>query len=260
MQIAAESNIITIPPTVPTTAPINVGSISIGATTTSGVPPTYTSTSPTICSVSATGVVTVLAPGTCTVNVSQAATGVYAAAPTQTVSIVFVNTYDFTITADAPLTQTVIPGATVVFTYALASVNGQYPGPVVNYTVAGLPPGSTYSITPASGTISNTGGPQTLTLTINTAQEVATNRERHTPPWTIALLLPIPIFFLRKKRRRLAQAWMVLLLLAFCTLATTGCANPNGFFGQPAGNYSIVVTATSGTITHSAVAVTLQVQ
>jgi hypothetical protein len=53
---------------------------------------------------------------------------------------------------------------------------------------------------------------------------------------------------------------MVLLLLAFFTFATTGCANPNGFFGQSTGNYSIVVSATSGTITHSAVAVTLQMQ
>ncbi len=257
IQVAPATNTITIPP-VPPTFPLNGGTFSIGATATSGVPPTYTSTTPSVCSVSATGVVTVLTSGTCTITVSQAATGVYAAAPTQTVSTVVINVYEFTITANAPLSQTVAPGGTVVYTYALAPVNGQYPGPVVNYTVTGLPPGSTYTITPASGTIPNTGGPQTLTLTINTAHEMAMNRMRQTAPWTLAVLLPL--FFLRRKRRQLAQALMVFMVLAASTFAITGCATPNGFLGQQPANYSIVVTATSGAITHSAVAVNLQVQ
>jgi len=49
-------------------------------------------------------------------------------------------------------------------------------------------------------------------------------------------------------------------LLGAAAFTVTGCAAPNGFFGQPVANYSITVTATSGGVTHSAVPVNLQVQ
>jgi hypothetical protein len=202
----------------------------------------------------------VLSVGTCTITVSQPASGGYAAAPNQTVSInILANVaYDFTIAANAPLSQTVLPGAAATYTYALAPVGGQYPGAVVTYTPTGLPPGATYTLTPATGTVTATGGPQTLTLIVNTPQAVAMERARQSAPWTVALLLPL--FAMRRKRRRLAQAMTMLMLLAVGAFAVTGCANPHGFFGEPAQNYTITVTATSGSITHSAAAVTLEVQ
>jgi hypothetical protein len=205
-------------------------------------------------------VVTVLSTGTCTITVSQPAIGVYAAAANQTVTInILANVaYDFTIAANTPLSQIVIPGAAATYTYALAPVGGQYPGAVVTYTPTGLPPGATYTLTPATGTVTASGGPQTLTLTVATAQPVAMERTRKGAPWTLALLLPL--LAMRKKRRKLAQAMTMLMLLAVGAFAVTGCANPHGFFGEPVENYTITVTATSGAITHSAAPVTLEVQ
>ncbi len=255
------ANAITVPPTVPASVTVSMVTISLGATATSGAPVTYTSTTPSVCSVTSPGgAVTVLSTGTCTITVSQPATGNFAAATTQTVNINIVANaaYDFTIAANAPLSQMVLPGGAVVYTYALAPVGGQYPGAVVTYTTTGLPPGATYTLTPATGTVTATGGPQTLTLTVTTAQAVALERARQSAPWTLALLLPL--LAMRKQRRRLAQAMTMLMLLAVGALAVTGCGNPHGFFGEPVENYTITVTATSGSITHSAAAVTLEVQ
>jgi hypothetical protein len=246
---------IVVPPTVPATA-ASGATVNIGATSTSGGPVTYVSATPAVCTVTSPGgIVTVLMTGTCTITLSQPAAGNFAAAPNQTVTF---NLYDFTITANSPTSQTVEPGSVVVYTYALAPLGGQYPGANVTYTVMGLPPGATYTLTPTSGSVTQTAGPQTLTLTITTAQALAMNRLRQTAPWSLALLLPL--FLRRKLRRRLAQSLILLFLLGAAALTVTGCAAPNGFFGQPIANYSITVTATSGGVTHSAAPVNLQVQ
>jgi hypothetical protein len=248
-------DVITVPPTVPTTS-VPGTAIPIGATSTSGGLITYVSTTPSVCSVTSPGgVVTILTQGTCTLVLTQPAAGNYQAATPVTVNI---SAYDFSIVANAPTSQTVIPGNSVVYTYALAPLGGQYPGANVVYTVTGLPVGATYTITPVSGTVTQMAGPQTLTLTIKTPQAEARNNMRKTAPWALALLLPL--LFRRKMRRKFSQALTMLLLLAAMAITVTGCAEPHGFFGQPVQNYSIVVTATSGAATHSAVAVNLQVQ
>jgi hypothetical protein len=246
---------IVVPPTVPANSAPGT-TVPIGATSTSGGPITYVSATPTVCTVTSPGgVVTVVAAGTCTITLSQPAAGNFAAAPIQTVTL---NAFDFTITANSPTSQTVVPSSVVVYTYALAPLGGHYPGANVTYTVTGLPPGATYTLTPTSGTVTQAAGSQTLTLTITTAQAIAMNRIRQTAPWTLALLLP---FFLRRKlRRKLAQSLMLIFLLGAAALTVTGCADPNGFFGQPIANYTITVTATSGGVTHSAAPVNLQVQ
>jgi hypothetical protein len=245
--------------TVPTTLPAGGApgaTISIGAASTSGGPITYVSATPAACTVTSPGgVVTVLTVGACTITLSQAAAGNFAAAPNQTVTF---NLYDFTIAANTPTSQTVEPGSVVVYTYALAPLGGQYPGANVTYTVTGLPPGATYTLTPISGSVTQKAGPQTLTLTITTAQRLAMNHLRQTAPWTLALLLPL--LLRRKLRRGLAKSLMLLFLLGAAAFTATGCADPNGFFGQPVVNYAITVTATSGSVTHSAVPVNLQVQ
>jgi len=253
--ITPGADAIAVPPTVPASSAPGT-SFPIGATSTSGGPITYVSTTPTVCTVTSPGgIVTILTTGACTITASQPAAGNFAAAPVQTITL---NAYDFTIAANTPTSQTVEPGSVAVFTYALAPLGGQYPGSNVTYTVTGLPATATYTLTPASGTVTQAAGSKTLTLTITTAHALAMNHLRQTVPWTLALLLP---FFLRRKlRRKVAQSLMLLLLLAGFAFTVTGCADPNGFFGQPAVTYTITVTATSGTTSHSAVPVTLQVQ
>jgi hypothetical protein len=239
--------------TVPPSAEPGSGTISIGAVSTSNQPITYISTTPSVCTVTTPGgLVTILATGSCSITASQPAGGGYAAGSANFV----ISVNDFTIAAQAPLTQSVIPGAVATFTYALAPVGTQYPGATVTYTVAGCPPGATCTVNPA--TVAQGAGPQTLTLTVSTAQAVAINRVRQSAPWSFALLLPF--LALRKSRRKLAQTITMCVLLLAAISAVTGCASDYGFFGQPPQTYSITVTATSGGITHTAVAVSLEVE
>ena len=116
---------IVVPPTVPANSAPGT-TVPIGATSTSGGPITYVSATPTVCTVTSPGgVVTVVAAGTCTITLSQPAAGNFAAAPIQTVTL---NAFDFTITANSPTSQTVVPSSVVVYTYALAPLGGHYPG------------------------------------------------------------------------------------------------------------------------------------
>jgi hypothetical protein len=61
-----------------------------------------------------------------------------------------------------------------------------------------------------------------------------------------------------RQLRRLLGAVLIVFSLA-ATFALTGCGVNNGYFAQQPQNYSITVTATSGSIAHSTV-VTLNVQ
>ena len=229
------------------------GTISIGAVSTSNQPITYISTTPSVCTVTSPGgVVTILATGSCSITASQPAGGGYAAGSANFV----ISVNDFSIAAQVPLSQSVIPGGVATFTYALAPVGIQYPGATVTYTVTGCPPGATCTVNPA--TVTQGAGPQTLTLTVSTALDVAINRVHQTAPWSLALLLPF--LALRRSRRKLGQTITMFVLLLAAISAFSGCASNYGFFGQPPQTYSITVSATSGGITHTAVAVDLQVQ
>jgi hypothetical protein len=172
-----------------------------------------------------------------------------------TASNITVAAEDFTFTASGFTTQSVVPGTAGTFTFQLAPLYDKYPGPVV-FTVTGLPPGATYTVTPAS--IATNAGPQTVTVTINTPQAIVMRTVGRSAPWTLALLLPV--FLLRRTRRKLGQAVALSLLLFAGAFALSGCgSNANGYFGQPVKSYTVTVTGTSGAMMHSS-NITLQVQ
>jgi hypothetical protein len=171
-------------------------------------------------------------------------------------------TPDFTLTNAGSASETVTPGSSVSFTFNVAPTLSQFPG-AVSYTVSGLPTGATSTFTPTS--ISATGAAQLLTLTIQ-APGVASIGDDSPFRWdwhvSLAFLL-LPLAVVRRKRFRLAN----LLILSFAMLAglgiLTGCAGaggtnaPSGTPSQPlppAQTYTISVTATSGTKTHTATA------
>lgn len=71
----------TITFTQPSDVSVAAGTRSVGATATSGLTPTFSSSTPTVCSVAGT-TVTLLAAGTCTISADQAGNGTYSSAPT----------------------------------------------------------------------------------------------------------------------------------------------------------------------------------
>ena len=133
-----------------------------------------------------------------------------------------------------------------------------YGGPVT-FTITGLPAGATASFSPA--VIAANAGPQSITLTVQTAQLLARN-DRPNPfrkelPLTALLLLPL-ISSCKLRRRWNSRLLMLTLLVAGLggSMLLSGCgAEP----GEQAASYTLTVTATSGQEQHSQT-VTLIVQ
>jgi hypothetical protein len=192
----------------------------------------------------------------------------YAAASATVTLTVTPSSLDFTFTNSGAFSQTILPGKAGSFTFALAPVSGVYPGSVT-FTVAGLPAGAAYSITPSP--VDQAAGPQTETLTVQTGSPViAVNSSVRSsggsvlPPVFLSLsLIPLSLIGLRKRIKASMARWLALVVVSIATIAgcaaISGCGTNNGFLGVAPKNYTITVTASSGSIEHSA-SVTLNVQ
>jgi hypothetical protein len=162
-------------------------------------------------------------------------------------------TPDFTL-AVSPATATVTAGSSTTLTATLTSTNG-FAG-TVSLTCAGAPKDSTCTLAPTSVALSS-GGTQTSTGTINT-----TARSMLTPParlrtsplnptglWSllaIVLALLAAWSITRRSARRFVWGFAAIAALAVC-----GCSGV-AHKGTPAGVYTLTVTATSGSLTHTA--------
>ena len=179
-------------------------------------------------------------------------------------STIVVAPLDFTMTLAGPAGQTVVPGSKIIYQVTVTPMYGSYAG-TVNFAVSGLPPGATVTFSPSS--IAVNGGPQTITVTIQTAPASAAAQAppprssgRYAAPFALALLLLFGVGGLRKRGRHLLRHLIcVALLLAGGAAATlmSGCGG--GFFTQSPENYTVTITATCGTLQHST-SVTLNVQ
>jgi hypothetical protein len=172
---------------------------------------------------------------------------------------------DFTMTIVGPSIATVVPGSSITYQVTLTPDYGAYAGPV-SFAVSGLPPGATVSFSPSS--IAANAGPQTITVTIQTAPATAAAHAPQRPssgsrvaPFALAFLLLFSAGGMRQRGRNLKRMVCVAVMLVggAATLMLSGCSNANGFFTQTAQNYTVTVTASSGNMQHT-VAVTLNVQ
>lgn len=171
---------------------------------------------------------------------------------------------------------TVMPGSSAQFTFTVTPPNGTtLPAPIA-LTISGLPTGATYTFSPS--TLPAGSGATTVTLTIqvpattasahtgegsgrNNVQNSKVEMGRRIAPFTLALLLLPFAGRTRRAGRRLARTLSLLALLALglTTAALTGCGSNSGFFLQPQKTYTVTVTATAGSLSHSA-PVTLTVE
>ncbi len=150
-------------------------------------------------------------------------------------------------------TQTVLPGGTATYPLVFGPLSGTtFPNPVT-LSVSGLPPGATATLTPST---IPAGSPLTnVTLSIQLPQSTAKLLNQRIPlvVWSV-LLLPFA-GRLRRAGKRMRRTLPVLLLAAAALAVgagVSGCGSTSsGFFGHPQQTYSVVITATSGSISHS---------
>jgi hypothetical protein len=171
---------------------------------------------------------------------------------------------DFTFVFSVP-TITIRAGQTATYAFTVTPQNNSFPNPIT-FSVAGLPGGTSIVFNPP--TVTPGANPATSSLIVTTTAGdpfVGRNVETTRSP-LYAMLLPFAGLILSgfgfRKRRLKKGRLLVLAVVAFIGLGLYGCAGSQSNFqnlGTPAGNYSVTVTATSGTLQHS-VPVTLIVQ
>jgi predicted outer membrane repeat protein len=208
-----------------------------------------------------------LAPGvTHTITATYNGNTEFATSSNSSTAMVSVAPLDFTMALSGPASLTVVPGGTIVYTVKVDPDYGSYAG-TVSFAVSGLPPGATVTFSPA--TIAANGGPQTITVTIQTAALAAmlqhappapTSTGRRAAPFVLAFLLLFGMGSLRRNSRALSRMLCVAVLLlgGVATTLVSGCG-ANGYFSQALHTYTITITITAGGVTHTET-VTLIVQ
>jgi sugar lactone lactonase YvrE len=175
---------------------------------------------------------------------------------------------DFSVAVSTGASVTIEPGTTATYTVTVSPVSPATTFPAaIAMTASGLPTGATYTMTPA--TIGAGLGTTPVTLAIQVPFAITEIKRksgdgvvRGLAPFTLALLLLPFAGKLRRAGKRLGRMMSLLLLLAAGVSALaglTGCGAGIGFFGQAQKTYTVTVTGTSGTLSHST-SVTLTVE
>jgi uncharacterized repeat protein (TIGR02543 family) len=139
-----------------------------------------------------------------------------------------------------PASQTVSPGASVIYNLATTPQGGAYTT-AINLTVTGLPTGATAIFAPATVTPGAVGATSVLTI-----QTAARSAELRTAPWSAnaPVFAVLGFFFLALRRpRRWAGSLLALLLIVIVT-AVSGCGSRNS--GPQASTSLLTITGTSG--------------
>ncbi len=168
----------------------------------------------------------------------------------------------FTLSENGVSTQTVTAGGAATFKLTVAPVGSTTLPLAVNLTVSGLPPGATYTFSP---TVIPAGSPATtVNLIIQTSSSSAawnTEPQGYAPhsgmPILLTLLL-LPLLGMQWLRQRMQTTPRLLAAVLFTALSLggvvglSGCASRGGDQVPPGGaTYTLVVTETCGTLTHS---------
>jgi len=185
-------------------------------------------------------------------------------ASTSSAVIPTVISQDFSIAA-TPSSQSVLPGQSASYTLTLTPANPTFASPVA-FTASGLPDGVTASFNPPAIAAGSAASSTTMTLAASAQAQLPRAPAgvfRGSMGASALALLLFPVAFSRRMRRvskRLSTAARLLLVILALALsgALTACGG-GGFFTHATTSYTVAVTATSGSVSHTA-NVTLTVQ
>jgi hypothetical protein len=184
-------------------------------------------------------------------NVTVSAASVGAATQVQNIAL---QVMDFSITSSAT-TQTIAAGQTATYPLTVAGINGAFAGPIV-LSCSGAPALSECTVMPNSVTPGATTAPATLSVV--TTAPMASLRSRQNPFYALCLPFVGAIFTLLSPKQTMKR---VIRLCSIATLLTVllwlpGCGGGGSKPtttkpGTQPGSYTIMVTGTSGTLSHS---------
>ncbi len=197
----------------------------------------------------ATLVVTTLTPGTHSITAVYGGDANYVASTSAPASLTVTtprSVTDFAVTNQTS-PQLIPPGASASYQIAITSVTQPFTNSVA-LTATNLPPGATYTFTPAAVTPGSAGA--TSTFTVSVPKQSATHRSSQTPLILAALLLPFTMLRTRGKPYRL----LIWLIASFALLGTSIGCGVGGYFSLPRQTYVITVTGTSGNLVHNTTA------
>jgi hypothetical protein len=199
---------------------------------------------------------TVTGAGTLVIDANQAGNSSYSTAA-QVQRTVVVNaaappTPDFAISTN-PASLSSLPGVSVSLAVRVADVGGPFNSAVV-LSVSGLPTGATATFAPTS--VTPGGSTVSSQLTIQTAASTASAAVSKSGwPLAVPALSFFGLMFTSGKRRCGWLSLAVLLFVSMCTvLALSGCGGSSSGLSNitpPPATYTLIVTGTSGTDTHS---------
>jgi hypothetical protein len=185
--------------------------------------------------------------------------------PSHNFTIAVAVTQDFIVTPSPPAqSQTISAGQTSgPYNFAVQPVGASF-NQAVTLTCSGLPPLSQCLFNPSTPITPNSSA-VSVVLTVTTSGPAADAR-RARGFHALCIFGPGMIFgfiltFRKSNRRRCSTLALFILLIAAtlpsCGGVSSGAGGGGGGQSTPPGTYSIVVTGTSGTISHQAPAVTL---
>jgi Bacterial Ig-like domain (group 3)/FG-GAP-like repeat len=152
---------------------------------------------------------------------------------------------DLAVTRLDKISPIVVPGTAVTYSLQAAPQVASTFLYNASFTASGLPVGATATFSPTA--ISAGASTAKFTVTINTAAPTATGQ-------VLAFGLLLPLLAAVRFRRRLRLGMLPVLLLAFLSLSAvaglSGCSG-SGLFAAKKYNYTIIVTATEGSLQRS---------
>jgi sugar lactone lactonase YvrE len=226
--------------------------LTIMATASSGLPVSFSTTTPTVCTLSGANnaTATFIAAGICTITAAQGGSTAYAAAPLVSQNVIVnANGTLPNITFDFSLPSLSVQQGSVGLTVLTVNSVNNYAGPV-SFACSGLPSGSFCTFNPNPIYVV-AGQSATTTLSVATSAPTTAAVHHDSRPIFPAATLAVALCLLGFRKRNRLQL-LLLLVIAMSGLGLiSGCGSSSSSSVVPAKTTTVTVTATAGNVTQS---------